>query len=370
MTSTQLFRLALLFMAIVVVASSCRDKDDEPLPYDQETILLPIGQDLAVRNHLDFRDFTMNLVNDCQAFVNTVNAQNLMELQQQLKQTHLAWKACEPYEFGQAQNTYLHNRIGKWPSNYNFIELGISDSIPITAASVEGLGSTSRGLSAIEYLLFDQDSPQTLMAFSSGPFAARRSQYLELLCLNLHEKATALYNHWQPAGSNFGCAWPKSTETGIQSALSLFVNRQIELIEEITKQKLGTPMGKFDGGAAQPESLEAGRSENSLPLIRKNLEAIHALAKGPSQESGLYAALDALDARYNGGSLSAAIENNFQELFLRIDAIAGSMVATLLSAPNSLDPIYESARKLTVLFKTDVASALSITVTVSDNDGD
>lgn len=85
-------------------------------------------------------------------FETNPTTENLAEVQQQWQATARAWAQAE--HLGLRFTMIIHNQIKKWPINIAFIEEFIAEeSDPIDEPFIDSIGSTSKGLAAIEYLV-------------------------------------------------------------------------------------------------------------------------------------------------------------------------------------------------------------------------
>lgn len=93
-------------------------------------------------------------------------------------------------------------KIKKWPIKTNDIEEFIAQTEPINSL-LEPVGSPSKGLGAIEYLLFSQtaENPEIIDSLTKTP---RRMEYLVALAQNLTLMGKEMVLLWSPEGSNQG----------------------------------------------------------------------------------------------------------------------------------------------------------------------
>ncbi|MBX9852372.1 MAG: hypothetical protein K2X86_11525 [Cytophagaceae bacterium] len=143
---------------------------------------------------------------------------------------------------------------------------------------------------------------------------------------------------------------------------------------ELTKNfRIGIPLGKQSGGVTYPEKVEAYYSGISVELAELHIQAIENLYLGRSSAGngiGFDDYLDQMEAGYNGGSLNAAIKNQFTATLSKFALLTDPLSADIVNNPAVVDAAYLELQKTIVLTKTDMASALSILITYVDNDGD
>ncbi len=361
-------RLLTYSLSMACLLSGCK-KQEPVYEFDKVAILDDVVQQEVLPGLTLLINGTDSLRSAVNNFVQQLDAQSLSSARAQFIVTDLRWKACELYDVGLVQDRHLHSRISKWPTDPSLIENAITRGDTMDEAYFEALGATSRGLPAIEYLLFHLDASATLAQYTTDTLAAIRRDFLLGLSRNLHQKSVELQHTWSPQGENFASEFVHSTATGTSDPLSELVNAMISLLEEVTKVKIGKPLGKFDLGILQVELVESSDANISLPLLRANVVALQSAYLG-TPDTGLDFALDALHAQYGEAALSTAIAQRFATALTAIDQITIPLQDALLTQHDQVEAAYQACKDLVVLFKADLSSSMSIVVTVTDNDGD
>jgi predicted lipoprotein len=248
------------------------------------------------------------------------------------------------------------------------MEAVVDASDPIDEAHVAELGATAKGLFALEYLLFDGNGgtggnaacPRVLETFSR-PGSTRRSHYLVALAHDLESKATQLAGDWTASGDQSAAA---KFVAGGQASLNRVINEFAQLVEQVSEQRIN-----FILQLPKPISGQLGRIEGSL--------------SGTSQQSvlALLEGAQKLCRGAHGEGLEDYLKHLNAPLAQRLDGLIESAIAATrdIGAPLErvvpdnravVDSAYEKTRALEVLCKTDLASALGVTLTFSSNDGD
>lgn len=360
----------LLFIIIATALSSCKPTKDNRLDkYDRGTMLSATYTNVIEPATISFKTEATNLNDAAQAFAQAPSLSTLTALQQQWVATQNAWQPCEAMNMGSIEESFIQNSINKWATNTTFIENFISGTDVLNEAFIEGAGSTSKGLPAIEYLIYGTDNNTVLQTLTTGTNAARRMQYLTALTANLNTKAAALLAMWQAYQNTF------TTQTGlaIDGSANILVNALIVEEEFVRNNKIGKPLGKYTGGTAQPSEVESPISQTSLQHIVRNLDGINALLNGNlqgTQGNGLYTYIDAVDPMADGVKLSDKIKGQMQLCYTAAANVNGSLKTAVVNNPQQVDALWIELKKLTVLLKVDMTGVLGVTVTFSDNDGD
>lgn len=368
MRSGLLSSICLLLLLFLLFGGCKREKPGSA--YDVVSSLQPIARQVIVPRHQEFQRETVAFSQQADQYLQQPDSQQLLVLREAFLDLYVKYSACEPFIFGEIKSLFVHNRMAKWPCDTDQIEQSIASPDSIHAGYIATLGSTSRGLASLEYLLYAKAADSTHLSFTRGVGSMRRRGFLAAIAADLEQKATQLADFWGNSGT-YAERWVNSTETGTQAPMALFANSLIAMTQNIAQKKIGGPLGKFDMNPPRTDELQAHYSRHSLALIKKNVETLKVAFDGVDQASGINAALDALEAKYGEQKLSEAISERFLQVQSELGKLAGtSLYLVIENEPQRLEALYAACRELLVMMKADLVSALSITLTVSDNDGD
>ena len=337
------------------------------LEHTATAVILPLHQQLVAR--------AAELTEAGDRFVRAPTAATLGEVQDRWRRAAVAWKRCALFEIGPVQDAFIHYSIYKRPTNVEFVEGYLSGDQVLDADFVETLGSTAKGLPAIEYLVFDaaDDDARVLALFQDGSKSVRRRQYLQALTRNLQRKTEKLLAIWAADGQDFVAAFARSDGERLhpQGSIALLTNEMIRSIESILQFRLSKPLG-FSGQGVQPDLVEARLSRYSLPLLRANIEAFAlAFSAGHGEVLGLDDYVDYLDRPYGDEALlSARIKAQTATVLATIDSFDKSLYETIAEDPTPARQLFAQVRQLLVLVKVNMANVLGVTVTFNALDGD
>lgn len=361
MTSRRLPVAALSLLAGLAVSGCLRPG------FDRNAMLGNIAETAILPAHRQLVAAMAQLDAEAGRFTSAPTGEGLESLRAQWLGATLAWKTVEVYALPGL--FLIHNAIEKRPARAAFIEDVIEQTSPdglgaLDAAFIESVGSTSKGLAAVEYLVFPSDGhPAPVLESFADPV---RGAFLTALTANLAAKTEELYLFWAPEGGDYVRTFRENDSEGadIRGSISLLANQTIQLTETVMRKRLGVPMGSPDGVPA-PREVESYASGESLALMSANLESLRQIL-----DAGLDDYLDYLDRSPADRKLSSAIRTQIETA---LDAIAGVPVPlsrAVTEAPAEVERAFEALRPLLVFVKTDMAALLGITVTFSDNDGD
>ena len=337
------------------------------LGFDRNAMLGAVADDAILPAHRHLVAETERLDAEARRFAAAPDDEGLASVRRQWLAASLAWKRVELYAL---PGTFLiHNAIEKRPARVSFIEDAIAGADPdapdaLDAAFIESVGSTSKGLGAVEYLVFPSEEHEApVLETFADP--ARRA-FLTAATANLAAKTRELHLFWAPEGGDYARTFRENAMEGadMRGSVSLLANRMIQLLETVLRTRLGEPMGAPDG-VPRPRTVESHRSGASLALMTASLESVR-----EALDAGVADYLDYLDRSPADRKLSSAIRTRFDAALDAVDAIPAPLSRAVTESPAEVERAFESVRTLLVLVKADMAALLGITVTFGDNDGD
>ncbi|MGY0407365.1 MAG: imelysin family protein [Polaribacter sp.] len=306
----------------------------------------------------NFKTAAENLQKAILLFSTTVNKQNLTAVKKAWKTVAIAYSENEVGNLGDIKNTSIHLAIYNWDANETAIEDYIASNKSISETTINSLPTKTRGLSAIEYLIFEEDAAKTITRFSSK----RRVSYLTSLGKNLVIKATSLKKQWE----DYSAAFINNTSTGLDGSINMVVNQMNVLLENIRRFKVGGPAGLENSTVLNVDLLQADKSGISLNIIEKNISTLKATYFGNN-----YGLDDYVSLITGNEDVNTAIKKQFIAIESNIATLSNTTLKAAIIAKNpQVNALYKNLRDLIVLVKVDVASIVSITVTFTDNDGD
>lgn len=361
----------ILLLGGILGVAGCKDPDSkDDLTFDQSALLNHLGNNIIVPNYEDLVAQMTRLGSAADEFETATNASNLEDLRIEFKAAYRSWMYCSTFEFGPASEVSLRAQVNTFPTDTDVIDANLqSGTYDLASAS----NIDAKGFPAIDYLLYGVDgSPQAVLtAFNEAGRGEELLTYLQEVIGEMQALTSQVLQTWRETYlDNFIV----NLGTNVGSAMGLFINQLNFDYEILKKPRLGIPLGVQTLGTPLPENVEAYYSGYSNELMVAHFNAISNLFFGTSLADvsayGIDDALNALDAKYNGAPLTAAIAN---QISATRDALAGlpdPLSAAVVNDPGTVDAVYREVQKLLVLFKTDMTSSLGILITYVDNDGD
>lgn len=332
----------------------------------------------------------------------------LAEMRQAWRDTRAAWMQSHALRFGPIEDLRLRGVIDWWPVNPDRMEAWLATDDPVTPEKIASLGSTLRGLGAVEALIFPdgQADAAVLASLGAGGDArgGRRCAYLADLAQGVHGGARTALCGWvgpgeDGAGDDGACRGVTTGKPGApamayaavlsgagdgnavypsaQAALGDVVNFAAVTLETLADTDLGKPLGHKSGGTPQPDEVRAPLSDNAWADIRNGLLGVKHVYVGNAGMAGGDGDGDALA----GLGLGALVHQRSPDTDARVRAALDAALAAVEAAPEPLeqmvvdDPagveaIYAAVKQVQRIFQTEVASLLGVTLTFNANDGD
>lgn len=232
------------------------------------------------------------------------------------------------------------------------------------------IGAVAKGMFTLEYLLFGRKgnpaaetnaTNASVLELFSRAESPRCRQYIVALAHDLEAKAGQLASDWTASGDQTAAA---KFISGGQDSLNRIINHLAQNIEQVAEQRINFVLQLPHPITRQYDRIEGSPSGTSLDSVVALLQGAQKLYQG-NDEAGLEAYLKHLNAPLAGRAKGA-----FEAAVAAAKAIGVPLEEVV---PNNRAPVenaYEKVRALEVLCKTDLPSALGVTITFSSNDGD
>ncbi len=368
MRSIRLGGLALVLMVSQLV--SCFNQ-----PFDRKAMLESLGSDVIIPSYRWFSDETAALVSSAKSFCSNPTASSLEAFQTQWESAQVPWTQMEVADFGPyaEQPWRIGPKVDSWPVREDTIEENLAGAEPLDASRVSTLGASSRGLPALEYLIFDPEGVHTALAKFEDEGGARRCEYAIGLSEDLHASAEAMVTAWSHDGDDYLGALVASGEPGapfmsVSDASNEIINQMLSLTETIMRSKLGQPLGLESGGEARPDQVESRYSGHSIRDILANLDGLENLYRGRFDERrgiGVQLWVRWYNPDTDRDVLAAILKARWA-----VEAIPEPLSRAVVTQPDIVQAAYDQMRELRNVIGVDVINAIAGTVTFNETDGD
>lgn len=286
----------------------------------------------------------------------TLLAENNTQQQLEVVQTNwttlaTTWRKAELFNIGPINSSFIHYKINRWPIDKDRIDTYIETEATIPEEFATGIGSSSKGITSLEYLLFESN-------FSFDANDENKLAYINSVIFELESNFNDLNSSWEFYKEEF----ISSTEEGITGGQNRIHNAISSLTEKIIISKLGKSIEYVEN--TQDAYLEAGFSENSLEFIKTNFEIISFCF---TYTAGFNSYLTKIDET----ELVTKINDALSACELKLNDFTESFKTSLEKKDTEkMETLQESFNALLAIIKIEMTATLGNTITISDNDGD
>ena len=336
--------------------------DDSVATVDETAVLKDIAEIVARPSYATLKAASDSLQSALDAFVASPSEATLGPARENWKATMTAWNQTRTFAFGPAKDIEPNIRwhLGADPEA---IDASIAAGSPF---DIEALGASQKGLPALEYLLFDPEGGQdAILEKFSG--SAERVAFAGALAADLDEKIAALVSAWDDHASELASAGEGSEAyKAPKDAMDALYN-QLIYVSDLAIAQIKAPL-VGSTGSPSPELEEARLSDNTLPDTFAQIAAITSVYEGRYGEgSGL--GVTAL-VRDRSPELDDQVRTAIADAKAALEAIPPPLREALQGDVTVLETAVEKLREVKRLLSSDVASALGVTISFSDMDGD
>jgi len=331
--------------------------------FSKEAMLRDMAHEVIVPAYDRFAATSAALADATDKFASAPSIPLLREARSACNETLLAWKAASCLLNGPVADLELTSKFTFWPARAENIEAMIAGTVPLTRETVAEQGVTTSSLHVIEYLLFTQlgrggttEREEVLLEQFQGERGARRLQLLTAVARVTADRARLLADAWSPAKGNHGETFARAG----QESVGWLANDLVASVEDAVETRLFEVMD-FNP-ASSPQDLNwiqgapGGISQRS---ILETLRAARALASRFEPQ-----------LRSSGSPVAGRLQTQFEKTIAAVEAIGGPLESALPAKRETVEAAHQEGKKLEILLKTELISALGVTLTFVSGDGD
>lgn len=375
-------RVGVLAMCALFMLSCTKSKkkedDDTPDPsgYDRTAMLTHYADAIIIPGYTNFKVKLDSMKNKSVYFTTNPTLTTLADFRQAWVEAYTEWQKVELFDVGPASNQALRYYMNIYPTSVSKINANIVN----TSSSLETTGSyDAQGFPAFDYLLNGTGATEQeiLDTFTVATDASLRRDYVTRLINQMDSKFNLVYSAWTTG--TYRAEFISRSSMDMSGSTSLMVNGYVLNYERyIRSGKFGIPSGAMLGGTPSPTLVEAYyKKDISLTLAKTAHQASVDFFNGKSVLTGiegpsLKTYLDAVDAKDSstGESLTAAINNQFATVVTMMNLLDENLSQQIVDNNQEMLDTFNELQTEVRLLKVDMTSALSITITYTDNDGD
>jgi predicted lipoprotein len=363
-------RRALSLLVVVALAAGLAAcSDDSDLPADDaaggggptEDVLLAMADDLIVPPYVLLEEDLEALTDDVSALCGAPSADALATAQETWRSVARSWQGTRAGAVGPSMDRRLMADVA-FRARPDPVEALLASDDPIDTEALRGKGSTFRGISLVEHLLFDEASAAAL----ATPAGARTCEFLVNVLPISTGAVAAVRVDWEDGDEPYRETFAAGPE-----------GDPLESVDAVTNQVIACLTAIDDNGI---RDLALAESLDDALSTRRDGPGAYVMAEHRALLDSVARIVEG-DADADGDGLVALVEERSPDTAARLSELLTAAVAAFGLLPDSADATYSDARDdlvaaseavaaLKVLLTTEVASQLGITVRFSDADGD
>lgn len=363
-------KITSIVCCVLILAQTWACKKDDPgteqPSFDRAAMLENYAVNIIRPAYEDLLGETKKLRDLWGDFLSDPSESQLQEVRDQWLSLATAWQSANAFNFGPAGEEGLRKGLIEEIGTFPVATEKIEDFITAGDVSLNNFDRDSRGILAMEYLLFDGEAATVLQALEEE----QRRAYLSALVDHLYEEVERVTTAWESYQSDFIA----NDGTDVGSSTSQLYNEFVRSYEAAKNFKVGLPAGKRAGqNEAAPQLVEAYYSGSSLDLLKAHVASIDRIYYGKgiqgTNRTGFYEYLQSVEG---GPALITATEVQWSAVQHALANVPTSSTLAQLSAQDdpAVDDLHTEMQKQIRFFKSDLSSLLGIAITFNSGDGD
>jgi predicted lipoprotein len=373
-------KLFLPFILFLVVAcfTACSSDDSgndntNNNNFDRSLMLVNWADNIIIPSYQNFVQKTNSLKQATDAFTTQSTSENLSALREAWESAYLSWQNVAMFDIGPAMGMNLRAFVNTYPTNTSNIDSYIdSGNYNLNDINL----NDEQGFPALDYLLFGLAETDTqIIDFYDNDFDGQKyRQYLSDIVNRIDNLAIEVLNNWQ---SNYREVFIQNDGSSANSSTNRMANAFMEFYEvRLRNGKIGFPAGVFSGGTPDPSLVEAFYKRDfskhlSLEALQAHQNFFNGNAVNTSASSESFATyLDFLNTIKEGENLSALINTQYNSTRNVINSLDDNFYQQINTNNAEMLEAFESLQDNVVYLKSDMFSALSITLDFESGDGD
>lgn len=373
------FAYILFLIGIMGLNQACKTTvdgpDDDNKGLERGALLVHYADEIIIPAYANFNNQFKLLLAAADSFTNNPSASNLLTLKTAYANAYIQWQTVEMFDFGPAEKQTIRNFYNIYPADTT----GILSNINNPASNLEVPASyAQQGFPALDYLLFGvgSDSDKQLAFYTDAAMGSKRLAYLKRICDRMNSLLNLVIADWN---GTYRETFVSKTGLDISASTSLMVNGIVLHYERFIRSgKFGIPSGAMLNGVISPDKVEAFyKKDLSRNLAQTAHQSYVDFFVGKSVKTGLLGPslktyLDALGAKdgQSGMLLTQILAAQFNKVKSKIDFLEPNFYTQVLNNNQAMIDVFTELQAATRMLKVDMTSAMSITITYTDNDGD
>ena len=372
-------KTGIIIIAALLIHACSGSETTKPEPVDEgkdrKALLVNWADNIIIPTYANFKVKLDAMVAKSTAFAVTPNAGNLTAFRQAWSEAYVEWQKAELFDVGPGAKRAIISYYNIYPTNVT----GIQANIENPASNLETTSSFDRqGFPALDYLLngIGASDNEIVAYYTSTTTGPKTLAYIKRITDHMQLLSDGVIADWNGA---YYQEFTTKTGTDIGSPLGELVNGYVLHYERYLRSgKFGIPSGAMLNGVVAADKVEAFyKKDISRSLAQTAHQAAIDFFNGKSVKNGatgpsFKSYLDALGAKDSGTgkSLAELINTQFDVSQSKISALQPDLHQQVIDNNQAMKDVYTELQKAVRMLKVDMTSAMSITITYTDNDGD
>ena len=312
----------------------------------------------------DLKSETTLLLARANDFLSSEAIEDFLLVQEQLKTCRKQWFNVSMFDFGPAFNLDLRLSINTFPIDTAAVANLVNESAIINPANDE------KGFLAIEWMLHRDNAFELL---TDGINDEQEAAALIWYCNDINSLVNAVHDAWQ---NGYESNFINNTGASAGSGMSLLVNNYIQDYERLKRQRVALPLGLLTLGIPLNSHVESPYAGYSVELMNSQMASSILYFQGWDQSVensyGLDDAIKSVNATWGEEStpLELVILQRYSDAQVALNSLSDPFQIQIEEDPETVETVYNALQSVVPLIKADMPSALGISITFADNDGD
>ncbi|MBL4630874.1 MAG: imelysin family protein [Paraglaciecola sp.] len=302
----------------------------------------------------------------------SANSSDLASYRQSWSDFNKAWQQIQWLKLGAVIENSRLFRIQFWPDGNSAVSRGVEsllmEQITVTADDVSGVNVGGQGIPALEYLLFPDDSDNTLLAAVDKE---KRCEVSLAIAQNLINISDDILTDWQISGGNYraqfieGSGEFSSTKNAVEELTTNWL-QQIEVVED---KKLHEIIGdQSPGNYANAEHVLSDKSLVSIATNIASFLTIYTNNDGKGFDSIL---IDFLEQQSISDEVTTSLNSvSAQIKQINVDFDSYELALADTAGREALTNLVDEMRVLIDLIDITFTQALDLNLGFNSSDGD
>lgn len=275
------------------------------------------------------------------------------------RKTLAVWSRAQTFRSGPLVEANVFLRAGFWPVRGSLLEQTIAGSGTLDAARVEALGVDAKGLFALERLLWERPAaaPEGWLV---GDRAPRARTFARALSADVATRVSAAV-----AAMGDGRSFAQRFAAEGQASLARLLTQNVETIESIAVDRLSRVLALHEQKRLRLGEVQADFSGMSTQLCLEQLGSIAAMYRGAGSDQGVAALV-----RQAAPQVEPRIGSALDRALAALKDVKLPLEQAVVQNQPAVSVAHARVKDLEVAYKTELASALAITLSLVSGDGD